>query len=176
VTVSSESSPPAQLAAFTMTLLHNNDRYLMLQRSPSKRFAPNRWTGIGGRVESHEIDDLNAAALREIAEETGISPDQVQNLTLRRVLVQQRPEHPITVLLYFTGEVASVGLSPTDEGTLHWLTQEEVDSVDVIENTRAIIPHLIQDMNQDPTGNNGVISGAADFSREGELKSIVWSR
>jgi 8-oxo-dGTP diphosphatase len=172
--VPEESGSPAQLAAFTMALLRGGDRYLMLQRSPSKRFAPNRWTGIGGRVEPHELDDLNAAALREIAEETGIPPHQVQHLALHRVLLQQRQGHPITVLLYFTGEVDPVELSSTDEGTLHWLTETELESIDIIENTAAVIPLLIDDMKHTHREFGAPILGTATFDDSGQLLSLSW--
>jgi 8-oxo-dGTP diphosphatase len=174
-TVSEHPPAPPQLATFTMVLLRSGDRYLMLQRSPHKYFAPCQWTGIGGRVEPEELDDLHGSALREVLEETALEPDQITNFVLRRALLQQRPEHPITVLLYFTGEIDTTATSTTEEGTLHWLSEEEIEGVDVIENTRLVIPLLINDMHDYPAGSNQVLTGAARFSLEGELNSIVWS-
>ena len=164
-----------QLAAFTMTLLRCGDRYLMLRRAEHKSFAPARWTGIGGRVEPDELTDLDSAALREVREETGIEPTEIGNLALRRSLLQQRPGHPLTVLLYFTGDVEHPVTPECDEGTLHWLTAEEIEAVDVIENTRLVIPLLIADHEIDPTGNRPVIAGAARFSSDGKLEAIAWS-
>jgi 8-oxo-dGTP diphosphatase len=169
------ASDSNSLSAFTMTLLRSGDRYLLLQRAKHKSFAPGRWTGIGGKVEPDEFDDLKAAALREIREETGFEGSQIQNLTLRRSLLQQRPGHPITVLLYFTGDLEHLETPQCEEGTLHWLTPEEIDKVDVIENTRLVIPHLIADVESDPTGNSPLVTGAATFDEDETLHSVIWS-
>ncbi len=42
------------IAAFTVAVLRQGERYLLLQRAETKQFAPGRWTGIGGRVELDE--------------------------------------------------------------------------------------------------------------------------
>jgi 8-oxo-dGTP diphosphatase len=163
------------LAAFTMVLLCCDDRYLMLQRSPEKLFAPGRWTGIGGRVEPDELDDLKASALREIFEETGYTSEEICHLALRRTLLQQRPQHPVTVLFYFTAEVQAMRSRETREGTLHWLTKAELANIDIIENTRLVIPELIADIECADQGPAGPKSGAASYSPEGELRSIDWA-
>lgn len=163
------------LAAFTMTLLCSGDHYLMLQRGNYKSFAPGRWTGIGGRVEPDEFDDISASALREIREETGYQSDEIENLVLRRSLLQQRPGHPATVLFYFTGDVAVRRTLQTDEGTLHWKTFQEIQHLDVIENTRLVIPLLIDDQHRDPHGSCPQIPGACSFDEPGNLSKIVWA-
>ncbi len=47
---------PNQFEAYSVVLLEHGGRFLLLKRSASKAFAPNRWTGIGGRVEAGEFD------------------------------------------------------------------------------------------------------------------------
>jgi 8-oxo-dGTP diphosphatase len=172
--MSKNANSSLQLAAFTMILLRHDDRYLMLRRSSSKRFAPNRWTGIGGKVESNEFDELTRAALREIAEETGIEARQIRNLTLRRSIIQHRPGHPITVLLYFTGDVAVADVQPISEGTLHWLTESELESIDIIENTATVIPLLINEMDDNPMDSRSPVLGLATFDEAGTLQTITW--
>ncbi len=169
-------SQPGGIAVYTMTLLRCADRYLMLKRGEHKRFAPGRWTGIGGRVEPDELDDVQTAALREIREETGLDPREIERFTLRRSLLQQRPGHPLTILLYFTGDADRPEAPRCEEGSLHWLTGPDLAGIDIIENTREIIPLLIDDVQQDPAGSRPTVTGAASFSAGGELRSIVWSR
>jgi 8-oxo-dGTP diphosphatase len=168
--------PPNQLAAFTMTLLRAGDRYLLLRRSDRKAFAPGRWTGVGGRVEAAEHDDLLAAALREIHEETGLCRPEVHNLSLRRALLQSRPGHPLTVLLYLTAEFTEQRPLTSPEGALHWLGLDDLVGLDVIDNTALVLPLLIADMERDPAGHEPVVTGAASFGPDGSLETIVWSR
>jgi 8-oxo-dGTP diphosphatase len=163
------------LAAFTMILLRNRDRFLLLRRSPHKQFAPGRWTGIGGRVEPHELQTLDAAALREIKEETGITPGRIRLLVLRRALMQQRPGHPLTVLLYYTGNVTGPEVVESPEGELHWLAREDLEDLDIIENTAAVIQCLIDDIESDPEGKRPITVGAASFDASGALLGIRWS-
>ena len=108
-----------QLTAYSMVLLRSGDRYLMLKRAEHKTFAPGRWTGLGGRVEADEFDDLQSAALRELQEETGILPSQVDRFRLRRMLLDLQPSQPLTVLLYFTGELGERVTPVCTEGELH---------------------------------------------------------
>ena len=53
----------------------------MLKGAPTKRLWANQYNGLGGHVEADE--DVYAAALREVNEETGLS---VTDLTLRGVV------------------------------------------------------------------------------------------
>ncbi len=66
-----------------MVLLQQVEHYL-LQRAATKRFAPERWTGIGGLVEPEELDDLRARALREVQEEPGTTESDIDGITLYR--------------------------------------------------------------------------------------------
>lgn len=165
---------PNAVELFTVILLRHGERYLLLQRAASKRFAPNRWTGIGGRVEPDELADLSAAALRELHEESGIEQTDVQGFALRRALLSLRPAGPLTLLLYFSGRLAQAVTPHCPEGTLSWRAEAEIAGLDVIENTAAVLPLLIADEKADPDARGPLRLGASRYQPDGSLAGIVW--
>lgn len=162
-------------SVYSMILLTCSGRYLLLERSANKRFAPGKWTGLGGRVETHELDDLRGAALRELEEETRLTPDSLTAFTLRRAFIHNRPASPLTLLVYFTGALNQPVLPECPEGQLHWVSPQDLGHLDLIDNAAVVIPLLIDDMVRDPTGIEPVVVGAASYATDGSLQHIVWA-
>ena len=169
------STKPNAFALYTVVFLHFERRYLLLHRAPTKRLAPNRWTGVGGRVEADETNDLRAAALRELREETGITKEDVNHLSLRRALYHNRAGEPLTGLLYYTAELKTHSLPECSEGTLHWKEPEAFAALDIIETTGQALPHLVSDVRRDPTGQERVRVGVTHYDADGRLTSISWA-
>ncbi len=140
------------LEAYTVSLLRHNDQLLLLQRSPDKSFAPGKWTGLGGHVETNEYHRLRISALREVQEESGILPEEIRDFVLRRALFVHRPSQPFRVVLYFTGVLSQMVTPACPEGSLSWKQAAEFHSLDVIDTTRPILDLLIADMDRDPHG------------------------
>ncbi len=120
-----------------------DDDVLLLRGAPTKRLWANRLNGVGGHVEADE--SIEAAALREITEETGLT---VRNLRLRGVLNQ--PPNPAlgtgdantgVLLCIFTAEAAGGTLTPSAEGTLAWYPQRLF--------TDDALPELLPDLMED---------------------------
>ena len=166
---------PNAFALYTVVFLHFEGRYLLLKRAPSKRLAPNRWTGVGGRVEAEETGDLRAAALRELTEETSLREEDLTDLHLRRALYHNRAGEPLTGLLYYTANLKTYALPECTEGTLHWLEPKTFSTLDIIETTAQTLPELLEDVRRDPEGLEPPRIGIAHYREDGRLERLSWS-
>ncbi len=162
------------LEAYSVAVLRHKDRFLLLQRSPDKQFAPGKWTGLGGHVEIDEYSRLRTSALREVQEEAGILPQDIRNFVLRRAVLVSRPFQPFRVILYFTGVLDRFVTPTCPEGILSWKYQAEFDSLDIIETTRPILDLLIDDMRKDPNGIGRPKTGIAVFNGDGVFEKEFW--
>jgi 8-oxo-dGTP diphosphatase len=157
-------------------VLRHGDRYLMLQRGADRVYAPGRWTGVGGHVEPHELDDLRGSALRELREEAGIAPDDVDHFTLRRVLLCVGADFErIALILYYSGALRERVEPECDEGTLHWLGEDEIAGLDVIESTRHVLPLLFGDERRDPGGSEPYRSGIELYPAGSRASQVTWA-
>jgi 8-oxo-dGTP diphosphatase len=156
---------------FTVVVLFHGERLLLLKRAAWKSFFANRWTGIGGRVEPNELDDLEEAARRELFEETDLQPSEVSPLTLRRTLTLDRPTEGLLCILYFTGRTTSGRVPSCNEGTLHWVTPSELSALDIIDNSAGVFSRLVDDVR---LGRTGVRCGIATYEPGGRLVRILF--
>ena len=166
---------PNAAVVFTVVVLRHAGQYLLLERAATKQVQPGRWTGMGGRVETDEMGDLTASALRELHEESGIAAHDVTDFTLRRVIFHARPGAPLTTLLYFTGTLTTRILPPCPEGTLAWVSPEQLPDLPLIDNARPLLPLLFADQERDPTGIEPLALGLARFMPDGTFIDILWA-
>jgi len=104
-------------------------RLVLLRRAANKKFAPNMYTGIGGKMEPGET--ITGAVQRELKEETGLETPLHE---FARVWVNDEK-----VLYYFWGIHRSSSLPLCTEGTLEWVDAHDVLEKDVIPTTRDLL-------------------------------------
>jgi 8-oxo-dGTP pyrophosphatase MutT (NUDIX family) len=105
--------------------VRDDGRILLGLRAPSKKVWPSHWDTIGGRVEAGE--SLDAALLREVQEEVGVTPTEYRLIATVR---ERQPEIYGDALHYVYAVTAWRGGDPAnvcDEHTeLKWFTVSEM--------------------------------------------------
>ncbi|MCL2409375.1 MAG: NUDIX domain-containing protein [Oscillospiraceae bacterium] len=113
------------LSSLAAAFLKHDGKYLLMKRSPERKHFPNIWSGVGGGVEPHEMDNPKLACLREIYEETGISEKQIFNLELRYIIIRRAKDLIRQSYIYF-GETDTTDFIDTDEGMLYWIEENQL--------------------------------------------------
>ena len=133
---------------FAGAFLRCGDEVLLMKRSETKKIAPGLWAGVGGHLEPHEIHSPITACLREIEEETGILPAQIERLDLRYFALCK--SETLDSVYYFTGVLSEKPtLRETDEGSLHWVDVTAGADYQMTAHTKAMYLHWINDLHGD---------------------------
>ncbi|MCL4864148.1 MAG: NUDIX domain-containing protein, partial [Caldilineaceae bacterium] len=116
---------------------------LLLKGAPTKRLWANKYNGLGGHVEADE--DILSAALREVVEETGLTP---VSLTLRGVINidtgrDQEGPRPGVLMFVFCGESAERTVATTAEGTPEWLPVERLADYPLVDDLYEVLPRTL---------------------------------
>ena len=140
----SQSDPalemPDDVRSVAFLVSPDSRRVVLLCRADWKTFAPDRWTGIGGKLEGEEVAEPALGALRELREETGLTLDDLRDW---RFVADILDPGAAVRLVYFVAVFAGEHLPPCNEGTLHWVSLTEYQHYDLIENTRAVLDLLV---------------------------------
>jgi 8-oxo-dGTP diphosphatase len=163
------------LEVYSVSVLRYENLFLLLQRSPDKAFAPGKWTGVGGHVEMDEYNRFRSSALREVQEETGLSPQAIADFVFRRALLVGRPFQPLRVVLYFTGLLSQIVTPACPEGRLSWKQASEFQGLDIIETTRLVLDLLVTDMDRDPHGLELPKTGIAIYNADSVFQREIWA-
>jgi 8-oxo-dGTP diphosphatase len=122
----------------TLVFITRGDCVLLLRGAPSKRIWANKYNGIGGHIERDE--DIYAAALREVREETGLEVDDLRLVGLINIDGDQ----PTGILLFvFTATSRSDDPISSEEGSLEWIDRDRITQVDLVEDLPIILPRAI---------------------------------
>lgn len=106
-------------------------KIVFLKRGPNRTFAPNMYTGIGGKVENGET--LLESAYRELEEESGITNVKLEQFA--KVVIDNQDE-----LIYFLGIFPyTPNLPNSNEGTLEWVAVKNIFQKNIIPTTREVL-------------------------------------
>ncbi|MCR4707128.1 MAG: 8-oxo-dGTP diphosphatase [Clostridiales bacterium] len=124
----------------SLCYLSQGNQVLMLHRVSKKDDVnAGKWVGVGGKLEPGETPE--ACALREIREETGLTPTSLRY----RGIVDFRSEGWEERMHLFTGETSSGSLSDCDEGKLAWVERETMLSLPIWEGDRIFLRLIAED-------------------------------
>lgn len=126
----------------TLVMVHNDTHILLGMKK--RGFGEGRWNGFGGKVQTDET--VEAAALRELQEEVGMTTDTLQKRGVLRFTFVEKPDETLVVHLFstthFSGEPQE-----SEEMRPQWFTHDAVPYVDMWPDDRFWLPLLLEGKN-----------------------------
>ena len=131
-----------RLRSMTSLFFRREDGLLCLYRIGS-RVANHLYVGAcGGHFEEKELDDPESCALREMGEELGLKPEEIEELTLRYVTLRYYKGEIRQNYYFFAKLIGERNLSST-EGNLRFFTWEELKSAPMPVSARHMMDHYL---------------------------------
>lgn len=121
--------------------VRKDGKYILLKRSPHKKYVPNVVHPVGGKIEPNENPYLGAQ--RELLEEAGIT---VTNMRLEAVVLSIKPikgENENWLIFHFSADYESGEFIQTEEGELVFLDVEEIEKQQLLPELRLIIKYIL---------------------------------
>ena len=107
------------------------------------RVANNKYVGAcGGHFEENELSDPESCVLREMKEELGLNPGDVDGLTLRYVTLRYMGDE-IRQNYYFFARLTGGKYLKSTEGDLRLCTWEELKNLDMPVSARHMMDHYL---------------------------------
>jgi 8-oxo-dGTP diphosphatase len=128
-------------------LFNDKHEVLFLQKKPQAKFLSGYLVPVGGHLLDDELNDPQAACLREITEETGLTSDSMNDLSLRYIIHRVKADQEIRIQYIFTGKIAAgSGLLESEEGRLEWVEWVDCGLINqrpVTASTREVLAHYL---------------------------------
>lgn len=131
-----------KLRNMTSVYLFKEEKVLLLYRQGG-RVVNNVWTGsAGGHFENCELNDAKACVLRELNEELGLKPDDIEGLKLRYVTLRYTKGEIRQNYYFFARLKDSVNENlSSNEGICKWFDLWEIGSMEMPFTAKYVIEH-----------------------------------
>jgi 8-oxo-dGTP diphosphatase len=120
----------------TLSFLLRGEQILLLRLSEGRGAWSGKLNGVGGHIEQGE--EPRASALREVFEETGLTPGE--SFRMCGVILINTGRSPGIALHVFVGESTSGEPRRGPEGTPVWLPLQDIATQDLVEDLPTILP------------------------------------
>lgn len=140
--------------------VRKDGKYLLLKRSPHKKYAPNFIHPIGGKVDPDE--NPYAGAERELFEEAGI---KAKNMRLEAVIMELKPhkgEDENWLIFHFSADYESGEILSTEEGEFVFLHADQIPHQDLFPSVKSVIHHILNP-------NDGTVFCTVAYDDEGKI-------
>lgn len=126
-----------------MVLVDQAGRILLQERDSHAPVAPDQWSLVGGAVEPGE--PVEAAAYRELQEETGLRPERPLQSWMETILhIEGRPE-PVRYHVWIASTEATDADIVVGEGRqIRFVSPNELSSLDVGGLAAHVLPALLR--------------------------------
>ena len=135
--------------AFAGAFIQWQDEVLLMKRSLNKTITPGLWAGVGGHIEQSESDSPATACLREITEETGILPIQIEQLDLRYFALCKMDDAIDSIYYFIATLKEKPPLCETDEGELYWVKIKDGITLEMSPQMKAFYLNWINNLDDD---------------------------
>jgi 8-oxo-dGTP diphosphatase len=123
--------------------LFNGNNILMMKKSKSDINDTEFWSGLGGHLEPDELNFPRKACFREVFEESGFIESDIEELTLRYILLRSKGQEIRQQFVYF-GKALKEKFVQSDEGELSWVDYNEVFKLNLSRIIHFMLEHSFQ--------------------------------
>jgi len=135
-----------KLRNMTAIYLLKGEKILLLYRQGG-RVVSNVWTGsAGGHFEKEELNDAKACVLRELREELGLQPEDVEGLAFRYVTLRST-RGEIRQNYYFFAQLKEAVDENlvSNEGVCKWFSVDEIASLEMPFTAKFVVEHFCKE-------------------------------
>lgn len=106
--------------------LRHGNQLLLLYRIGSRVISDSYTASAGGHFEKEELSDAKACVIRELYEETGLTEQDIDNLSLRYVTIRLKNGELRQNYFFFADLINNMKEITSNEGNLKWFQMEEL--------------------------------------------------